>query len=90
MTVGYIASTIPAKVVSVSGTTLFNIAMLETGDPMQWVAISELNNQIDPWITARLDIYIPPVLPNLQLPGAPFLPEFGGGPFVTAADSAFG
>jgi hypothetical protein len=63
-TIGYIASTIPAKVIRTSGTTLFHVAMLQTGDPLQWVVIAELNNLIDPWINAPIDILIPPVLPS--------------------------
>ena len=63
-TVGYIAATVPAKIVRASGTTLFNIAMLETGDPLQWVAIARLNGLVDPWITAMEEILIPPVLPS--------------------------
>lgn len=64
MTVGYIASTIPAKIFRASGTTLFHIAMLETGDPLQWVAIAQLNNLADPWINAQMNILIPPVFPS--------------------------
>jgi hypothetical protein len=64
MTVGYIASTIPAKIVSASGTTLFHIAMLESGDALQWVAIGNLNGIIDPWVTTQTDILIPPVFPT--------------------------
>ena len=63
-TVGYIAATVPAKIVRASGTTLFNIAMLETGDPLQWVGIARLNGLVDPWITAMEEILIPPVLPS--------------------------
>ena len=63
-TVGYIAATVPAKIVRASGTTLFNIAMMETGDPLQWVAIAQLNDLVDPWITAMEEILIPPVLPS--------------------------
>jgi hypothetical protein len=63
-TVGYIAATVPAKIVRASGTTLFNIAMMETGDPLQWVAIAQLNGLVDPWITAMEEILIPPVLPS--------------------------
>ena len=63
-TVGYIAATLPAKIVRASGTTLFNIAMMETGDPLQWVAIAQLNGLVDPWITAMEEILIPPVLPS--------------------------
>lgn len=64
MTQGYIAATIPAKKVRASGTTLYHIAMLETGDPLQWVAIAQLNGLTDPWITAEQEILIPPVLPS--------------------------
>jgi hypothetical protein len=63
-TVGYIAATVPAKIVRASGTTLFNIAMRETGDPLQWVAIAQLNGLVDPWITGLEEILIPPVLPS--------------------------
>lgn len=64
MTVGYIASSIPAKIVSASDTTLFQIAMLETDDPLQWVAIAKMNNILDPWIIAQKNILIPPVFPT--------------------------
>lgn len=62
--VGYIAATIPAQVLPSSGTTLFHIAMLQVGDPLQWVSIAELNNISDPWITALQNISIPPVFPT--------------------------
>jgi hypothetical protein len=64
MATGFIASTIPAKVLRVSGTNLFQVAMMQTGDPLQWVAIAQLNNITDPWITAQQTILIPPVLPS--------------------------
>lgn len=60
----YIASTIPAQSIQASGTNLFQIAMLQTGDPLQWVAIAELNDLIDPWIFVATQILIPPVLPT--------------------------
>ena len=41
-TVGYIAATVPAQVVRASNTTLFQVAMMQTGDPLQWVAIAQL------------------------------------------------
>jgi hypothetical protein len=63
MTVGFIASTVPAKVDRVSNTTLFHLAMVEAGDPMQWAAIAQLNGLDDPWVTAQADILIPPVFP---------------------------
>jgi hypothetical protein len=64
MTVGYIGATIPAKVLRVSGTTLFQIAMMQTGDPLQWVAIAHLNGLTDPWIDGQQTLLIPPVLPS--------------------------
>jgi len=62
--VGFIAATIPAQVVRVSNTTLFQVAMMQTGDPLQWVAIADLNDLIDPWIVAMEEILIPPVFPT--------------------------
>ncbi len=66
---GYIAQTIPAKVIRESDTTLFRVAMQQTGDPLQWVAIAQLNGMIDPWIVAEQDILIPPVLPSGEQTG---------------------
>ena len=63
-TVGYIAATVPAAIVRESNTTLFQVAMMQTGDPLQWVAIAQLNDLTDPWITAMEEILIPPVLPT--------------------------
>lgn len=60
---GYIAQTIPAATMFASGTTLFHIAMQQAGDALQWVAIAELNDLVDPWITAPVQIKIPPVFP---------------------------
>jgi hypothetical protein len=69
MTVGYIGATIPARKVRYSNTTLFHVAMLETGDPLQWVAIARLNGLIDPWIKGQTTILIPPVLPQGEQSG---------------------
>ena len=63
-TVGFVAATVPAKVLRVSNDTLFHIAMRETGDPLQWVAIAQLNGLTDPWIVGQATILIPPVLPS--------------------------
>lgn len=60
----FIAATVPAKVVRVSDTSLFELAMIETGDPLQWVAIAELNGLTDPWIIGLTEILIPPVFPS--------------------------
>ncbi len=69
MAAEFIAATIPAKVIRVSNTTLFQVAMMETGDPLQWVAIARLNGITDPWIIAETEILIPPVLPSGQQTG---------------------
>ncbi|WP_036048706.1 hypothetical protein [Bradyrhizobium sp. Tv2a-2] len=68
-TAGYIAATIPAKKIRASGTTLFHVAMMQTGDPLQWVAIAELNGISDPWIDGEMEILIPPVFPSGQQDG---------------------
>jgi hypothetical protein len=62
--VGYIAATVPAKVDRVSNTTLFHLAVREDGDPLQWVAIADLNGLTDPWVNGQADILIPPVFPT--------------------------
>lgn len=64
MTSEYIAATIPAARLEVSDTTLFHVAMLEDSDPLQWVAIAELNGLTDPWIDAQTQLLIPPVFPG--------------------------
>lgn len=69
--VEYIAATVPAKVDHVSGTTLFHVAMIEDGDPLQWAAIASLNGLIDPWVIALTDIAIPPVFPTGTQNGLP-------------------
>lgn len=66
---GYIASTIPAKIISASGTTLFHIAMLETGDALQWAAIAHINGLVDPWIDTQTNLLIPPVFPTGEQSG---------------------
>lgn len=65
MATEYIGATIPAKVLrGQSGANLFTIAMQQTGDPLQWVAIAELNGLTDPWLFTPTDILIPPVFPS--------------------------
>jgi hypothetical protein len=87
---GYIGGTIPAKVVRVSGTTLFQIAMMETGDPLQLVAIAEMNGLTDPWITAQQDLLIPPIFPTgtqtgiLQPAATPYDPTLAVAPTSAA------
>ena len=63
-TAPYVAATIPAKTVRVSGTTLFHVAMLQDDDALQWAAVATLNGLIDPWINAETAVEIPPVFPT--------------------------
>jgi hypothetical protein len=58
---GYIASTIPAKQVHVSGTTLFHVALHHMGDALHWPEIAALNGLTDPWVTGLTTLLIPPV-----------------------------
>lgn len=64
MATPFVAATIPAATVRVSGTTLFQVAMLNDNDALQWAAIAQLNGIIDPWITPETAIEIPPVFPT--------------------------
>ena len=62
--IGYIAATVPATTLRVSQTTLFHVAALVTGDPLQWVTLAEINGTIDPWVTPVTELLIPPVFPT--------------------------
>jgi hypothetical protein len=66
---GYIAATVPAKPVRVSGTTLFHVALQELDDPLRWVEIAELNKISDPWIKELTVVYIPPVASTAEQTG---------------------
>lgn len=77
MATPYIAATVPAKIVRVAGTTLFNIAARQAGDPLQWAAIATLNGLIDPWLVGQNEILIPPVFPSGTQTGID-APSFGG------------
>lgn len=68
-TVGYIASTVPAEIVRSYVGDLFHLAMIKAGDPLQWVAIAELNGLTSPWVDTPQDILIPPVFPNEPVSG---------------------
>ena len=65
----YIASTIPARALHVSGTTLFHIAEIYLGDAMRWVELAEINGLVDPWIYGITTILLPPVLSTAPLDG---------------------
>jgi hypothetical protein len=65
---GYVAATIPASIDRENYTTLFHVAMLHWNDPLQWVAVARLNNLLDPWLFAPIELLIPPVLPQGPIP----------------------
>jgi hypothetical protein len=65
----YIAATIPAKSIYVSGTTLFHIAEDQLGDAMRWVELADMNDMVDPWIWGIRQILLPPVLSQRPLTG---------------------
>lgn len=49
----------PAKIVRVSGTTLYHVAARELGDPQEWERIADLNGLRDPYIYALTTLKIP-------------------------------
>jgi hypothetical protein len=65
----YIAATIPARSIYVSGTSLFHIAEIQLGDAMRWVELAEMNQIVDPWIFGVRQILLPPVLSQQPLTG---------------------
>lgn len=65
----YIAATIPARSIYVSGTTLFHVAEQQLGDAMRWVELAHINGMVDPWIWGVRRIVLPPVLSNVELTG---------------------
>jgi hypothetical protein len=62
MTLALLPQTLPAKVVRVSGTTLFHVAARELGDASQWGRIAQLNGLTDPWVVALVELKIPQAL----------------------------
>lgn len=65
----YIASTIPARSVYVSGTTLFHVAEMQLGDALRWVELAHINGMVDPWVWGMHKILLPPVLSDAPLDG---------------------
>jgi len=65
----YIAATIPARSIYISGQTLFHVAERELGDAMRWVELARINGMVDPWIWGVRRILIPPVLSEAPLDG---------------------
>ena len=65
----FIAATIPARAIHVSGLTLFHVAEMQLGDAMRWVELARINGMVDPWIWGVKRIMIPPVLSDAPLTG---------------------
>jgi hypothetical protein len=65
----YIAATIPARTIYVSGHTLFHVAEQQFGDAMRWVELAHINGMVDPWIWGVRPIILPSVLSNAPLSG---------------------
>jgi hypothetical protein len=62
----FIGKAVPVQTVPASATTLFHLAAHHLGDATQWTRLAAMNQDaltvndfIDPWISARLDIDIP-------------------------------
>ncbi len=60
----YIASTIPAQSIYVSGTTLFQLAEIYLGNALYWTRLAEINGLTDPWLHGIQQIYLPSVPPT--------------------------
>lgn len=56
---GYIAAPVPARIIRVSNTTLFQVAADYLGDALWWTRIARMNNLTDPWIGPLTELKIP-------------------------------
>lgn len=65
----YIAATIPAQTIYVSGTTLFQVAELYLGNALLWTQLAEINNLTDPWIHGIQKLILPPVVTTAPATG---------------------
>lgn len=59
MSAGLVPLAIPAKIVRVSGTTLFAVAAKELGNALLWETVADLNGIDDPWIDGLTELKIP-------------------------------
>ncbi|MCJ2084590.1 LysM peptidoglycan-binding domain-containing protein [Methylobacterium sp. E-005] len=59
MSAGLVPLAIPAKIIRVSGTTLFAVAAKELGNAMLWETIADLNGIVDPFIGPLTELKIP-------------------------------
>lgn len=55
----YVAAGVPAQIVRVSSTTLYQVAAEYLGDAMYWTRIALMNGLSDPWITGLVELRIP-------------------------------
>ena len=52
------------RIVSVSGSDLFRVALAELGDATQWIRIAQLNGLSDPVISGVVTLRIPAADPS--------------------------
>jgi len=64
--VNYVARANASRQVTVSGTTLFQVAADKLQDATQWYRIAALNGLTDPWIGSVTTLTIPGQLPQGQ------------------------
>ena len=62
--VNYVAKANAARLVRVSGTTLFQVAADYLNDATQWYRIAQLNGLSDPWISDVTVLQLPSQLPT--------------------------
>jgi hypothetical protein len=59
MSAGLVPLAIPAKIIRVSGTTLFAVAARELGNALLWETVADLNGLVDPFIGPEIALKIP-------------------------------
>lgn len=60
------AGTPNVKSITVSGSNLFQVAAMELGDAMQWIAIARYNKILDPMISGLTTVIIPLASPQFS------------------------
>lgn len=64
----YMAGAVPARLIRVSNTTLYQIAAGYLGDALHWPRIAKLNRLSDPWIGPLTELLIPVTAPRVESP----------------------
>lgn len=59
-----VLSAAAARVVTVSNTTLYDVAAEHLGSAVQWTRIARLNGLLDPWIVGPVTLKLPDYDPN--------------------------